>query len=103
MCPNRLNTISEFEEFLMSLGGILSWEYDRNFFKSLKKCDNSVFQRIMQKIEKIFKNPKVGRRMSSNRKGQREVYVTKSTRLYYYYCEKDNMIVFYEFSHKDDQ
>ncbi len=41
--------------------------------------------------------------MCANRKGQQELYVADSFRLYYSYNKKDNKIVFLEFSHKDVQ
>jgi len=41
--------------------------------------------------------------LSANRKGQQEVYVADSFRLYYSFCKKENRIEFLEFSHKKHQ
>ena len=103
MYPARLRSRSELERTLMEMGGTLGWEYERQFSKAVKKQDNTVLRIIFKQVEKIFKNPNIGKRLKRNRKGQLEVRVAESFRLYYSYFEKDNMIVFLEFSHKDDQ
>ena len=102
MYPTRLRSRCELERTFMEIGGALSWKYNGQFYKAVKKQDNTVLRKIFKQVEKIFENPDVGKCLFANRKGQREVYVAKSFRLYYSYCEKDNMIVFLEFSHKDD-
>lgn len=103
MYPTRLRSKRELERALMEMGGTLGWEYDRQFFKAVKKQDNTVLRKIFKQVEKIFKNPDVGKRLKRNRKGQREVYIADSFGLYYSYCEKDNKIVFLEFSQKKMQ
>ena len=103
MYPNKITSVEEFEATLRKMGGVLSWEYCRQFFKAVKKLDNTVLRKFFKQVEKIFENPDVGKHMFSNRKGQQELYVDRSFRLYYSYCEKDNKIVFLEFSHKKAQ
>lgn len=103
MYPNKLHSIKDFEMVLMEMGGALSWEYDRPFFKAVKNLDNTVLKIFFKQVEKIFDNPYRHKHMSSDRKGMQELYVASSYRLYYTYFEKDNRVVFIEFSHKDDQ
>lgn len=81
----------------------LSCEYGKGFFKSLKKWDNSELPKLFKNMRKVLENPNGGKHMSGNRKGQQELYVAHSFRLYYYYFEKENLVFFYELSHKDNQ
>ena len=104
MLPTKISSKEEFNETLFGMGGkLIEWEYEKKFFKVVRKLDKSVLVKLLKQIEKIFKNPKIGKYMFANRKGQRELYVDNSFRLYYSYCEKDNRIVFLEFSHKKAQ
>lgn len=104
MYPNKINSIKELEKAFYSIGGVsVDWEYQKKFFKAVKKLEKSVLNKFLKQIEKIFYNPKIGKYLYANRKGQRELYVDNSFRLYYTYCEKDNKIVFLEFSHKKAQ
>ena len=103
MYPTKITSVEEFEETFRKMGGLLSWEYPYKFYKTVKKLDNTVLSKFFKQVEKIFENPNVGKYMFSNRKGQQELYVASSFRLYYSYCEKDNKIVFLEFSHKKAQ
>lgn len=104
VCPNRICSADELNEAFVRLGGVLRyWEYDKKFFKSIKKIDKSVLEKFFKQIRKIFENPYVGKHMACNRKGQLELYVADTFRLYYSYDERDNKIVFLEFSHKKYQ
>lgn len=103
MYPNKISSINQLQEVFMGFEGMLSWDFNKKFFKSVKKCDNSDLVKLFKQMKKVFENPYVGKHMSANRKGQLELYVANSYRLYYYYSEKDNFIVFHEFSHKDNQ
>ena len=104
VCPNRICSADELNEAFLKLGGVLRyWEYDRKFFKSIKKIDKSVLEKFLKQTQKIFENPYVGKNMAYNRKGQLELYVADTFRLYYSYNERDNKIVFLEFSHKKNQ
>ena len=86
----------------MGIGG-LSWGCNKRFFKAARKWDNSELPKLFKNMQKVLENPDVGKHMSGNRKGQQELYVAHSFRLYYYYFEKDNIVFFYELSHKDNQ
>ncbi|WP_407461412.1 type II toxin-antitoxin system RelE family toxin [Methanobrevibacter sp.] len=104
VCPNRICSAEELNELFVKVGGVLrDWEYDRKFFKSIKKIDKSVLEKFLKQIRKIFENPYVGKNMAHNRKGQLELYVADTFRLYYSYIEKDDKIVFLEFSRKKHQ
>lgn len=104
MYPNKINSIKELEEAFYRVGGVvIEWEYQKKFFKAVKKLEKSVLNKFLKQVSKIFDNPKIGKYLYANRKGQRELYVDSSFRLYYTYCEKDNKIVFLEFSHKKAQ
>lgn len=104
MCPNKINSIKELEEAFCRVGGlVIDWECQKKFFKAVKKLEKSGLNKFLKQVEKIFNNPKIGKYLYANRKGQRELYVDNSFRLYYNYCEKDNKIVFLEFSHKKAQ
>ena len=104
-CPNKIRNETQFNAVLHEILGnpIIEWICDRDFVKSLKKLDKSVLSQLLKKIKQIFINPNVGKHLSSNRKGQQEVYVADSFRLYYSFCKKENRIEFLEFSHKKHQ
>ena len=89
-CPNKIRNESQLNAVLQEILGesLMEWIYRKDFFKSIKQ---------------IFQNPDVGKHLSSNRKGQQEVYVADSFRLYYSFCKKENRIEFLEFSHKKHQ
>ena len=99
-CPNKIRNESQLNAVLQEILGesLMEWIYRKDFFKSLKKLDQ-----LLKKIKQIFQNPYVGKHLSSNRKGQQEVYVADSFRLYYSFCKKENRIEFLEFSHKKHQ
>ena len=104
-CPNKIRNESQLNAVLQEILGdsIIEWIYKKDFFKSLKKLDKTVLSQLLKKIKQIFQNPDVGKHLSSNRKGQQEVYVADSFRLYYSFCKKENRIEFLEFSHKKHQ
>ena len=104
-CPNKIRNESQLNAVLQEILGdsIIEWIYEKDFFKSLKKLDKSVLSQLLKKIKQIFLNPNVGKHLSCNRKGQQEVYVADSFRLYYSFREKENRIEFLEFSHKKHQ
>ncbi len=75
-----------------------------NFQDVLKKLKEPTKSEVKKKIEKIVKNPKIGKPMRYGRKGTREVYVgSKSFRLSYKYLEDENTIYFADFYHKKHQ
>ena len=73
------------------------------FQKDKGKFDRTPFKStIIKLINKIILNPTVGKPMSRERGGSREVYM-KSFRLTYSYSEKENMVIFLSIYHKDKQ
>lgn len=72
----------------------------KEFFSKIK--DNLLGTKIKKQIEKIIKNPEVGKPMRNVRKGTREVYVAPY-RLSYAYLIQEDKIVFLEVYHKDKQ
>ncbi len=104
-CPNKIRNESQLNAVLQEILGdsIIKWIYEKDFFKSLKKLDKTVLSQLLKKIKQIFSNPNVGKHLSANRKGQQEVYVADSFRLYSSFCEKENRIEFLAFSHKKHQ
>ena len=103
MHPNKISSISDLEKVFIEYRDTLSWGCDKKFLKSVKKSDNSKRIKLLKQMEKALNDPYIGKHMSANRKGELELYVTQSSRLYYYYYEKDNYVFFSEFSHKDNQ
>jgi len=78
-------------------------DYDDNFKRIFSKIkDNSLRIKIEKQIEKIILNPEIGKPMQHNRKGTREVYV-KPFRLSYAYRKGEDLLVFLDFYHKDEQ
>jgi len=69
-----------------------------NFLYRLKKLDKSYLDRV----EKQIQNPKIGKPMRHNRKETREVYVNPF-RLSYSYNQKEDLLIFLDFYHKDEQ
>lgn len=77
--------------------------YDPLFEKNVKKIkDNTVKEKVKKKIRKIIDNPEIGKPMRYNRKGTRELYV-EPFRLSYYYSKDENVLVFLDLYHKDEQ
>ena len=100
--PTKISSINNLEDLFIEHGHV-SWDCNKKFFKSLKKCDNSDLIKLLKQMKKVFENPTAGKYMSANRKGQLELYVANSFRLYYHYFKKDNFVFFDEFSHKKAQ
>lgn len=59
--------------------------------------------RIYKKMRRVLENPERLQHLSANRKGEVEVRVDKSFRMYAKYDKKENLVTFSEFSHKDEQ
>lgn len=77
-------------------------KYDENFKKIIQKLDGSVKVKVKKQILKIIDNPSIGKPMRNVRKGTREVRV-KPYRLSYYFNSDENVIIFLDFYHKDNQ
>ena len=72
------------------------------FKKKYVKLRNPLKSRLGKQLEKVIRNPKIGKPMMFARKGTREVYVPPF-RLSYFYIEEENLIVFLDIYHKDIQ
>ena len=78
-------------------------EYESQFrglFNKIK--DNLLREKIKKQIQKIVKNPEVGKPMKYSRKGTREVYIPPF-RLSYLYLNYEDKIIFSELYHKKKQ
>ncbi len=77
--------------------------FDDKFKATFSKLkDSSTKERIIKQIEKIKNNPEVGKPMRNVRKGTREVYIGAFRLSYFYFKEKDEIVIF-DFYHKDEQ
>ena len=73
------------------------------FLNALKHIkDNQLKIKIFKQIEKIIKNPEIGKPMMYKRKGTREVRIPPF-RLSYAYLKEENKIIFLDLYHKDEQ
>lgn len=72
----------------------------KRIFSKIK--DNSLKERVTKQITKIIENPELGKPMSYNRKGTRELYVSPF-RLSYSFISHQNTIYFLDLYHKDEQ
>ena len=78
-------------------------QYDPSFEKTIRKIsDESLKLRVKKQIQKIIKNPEIGKPMRYTRKGTREVYIAPF-RLAYTYSKNEDTIIFLELYHKDKQ
>jgi mRNA-degrading endonuclease RelE of RelBE toxin-antitoxin system len=82
---------------------MLKIDYSPKRLSFLRKMKNvGEKDRIKKQIQKIIKNPEIGKPMKHGRKGTREVYVG-SFRLAYSYFAEEQTIVFLDLYHKDTQ
>lgn len=78
-------------------------KYDKLFLKKFSKIkDKKQKKFIIKQVDKIIKDPYVGKPMKYSRKGTREVYV-KPYRLVYTFIILENTIIFIDIYHKDEQ
>ncbi|MDF1557255.1 MAG: type II toxin-antitoxin system RelE/ParE family toxin [ANME-2 cluster archaeon] len=66
----------------------------------LKKKDSSLYQRIINKIIEISKNPELGKPLRNVLKGKRRVHVGSFV-LFYLIDKKNHTVIFLEFEHHD--
>ncbi|MBU0757382.1 MAG: type II toxin-antitoxin system RelE/ParE family toxin [Nanoarchaeota archaeon] len=64
--------------------------------------DNSLKEKIKKQIRKIVSNPEIGKPMRYARKGTRELYVPPY-RISYSYIKQENLLIFLDIYHKDEQ
>jgi mRNA-degrading endonuclease RelE of RelBE toxin-antitoxin system len=77
--------------------------FDDNFESALAQIKNQLTKtKIRKQIEKLRKNPRVGKPMRYERKGTRELYI-KPFRLSYAYLPSMNRIVLLDLYHKKKQ
>jgi len=76
--------------------------FEHSFEKIFKKLDPSVKEKVKKHIEKIIDFPEIGKPMRHSRKGTREVYLFPY-RLSYAYLKEEDIVVFLDFYHKDEQ
>ena len=78
-------------------------DYSPSFPKVYGKIKNgSLKEKVRKHIEKIIKEPEIGKPMKYARKGTREVYI-KPFRLSYTYTKEEDKLIFLDLYHKDEQ
>jgi len=75
---------------------------DKIFEIKLNKLDNFTREKVKKQIEKIIKNPEIGKSMRYARKGTRELYI-KPFRLSYAYIKSEDKIILLDLYHKKRQ
>ena len=73
-----------------------------NFLRQLRKLDKSVLDKVEKLIIKIINDPEIGKPMRFDRRGTRELYIS-SFRLSYAYEKSNNILIFLDIYHKDEQ
>lgn len=82
---------------------MLEIKYAPDFLKKVEKIrDQRVKERVKKQIAKVVESPETGKPMSYSRKGTREVYIPPF-RLSYAYMKQENLIIFLDLYHKDEQ
>ena len=77
--------------------------YDLSFEKKVRKIKDQVLKlKVKTKILKIIDTPEIGKPMRYSRKGTREVYISPF-RLSYLYIKNEEIIIFLDLYHKDEQ
>jgi addiction module RelE/StbE family toxin len=78
-------------------------KFDIKFEKKFSKIKNLTFKnQIIKQIEKIQKDPTIGKPMRYQRKGTRELYI-KPYRLSYEVIKNEVLILFLDIYHKNEQ
>jgi len=72
------------------------------FTRLSEKLDTSVKIRLEKLMGKIIENPEIGKPMRYVRKGTRELYLG-SFRISYEYFKEQELIIFLDIYHKDEQ
>lgn len=74
--------------------------YSKEFEEDVKKIrDNSIKKRLVKQVEKILKNPEIGKPLRYNLKGERSVYVPPYRLVY---ALIDDKIFLLRFRHRED-
>ena len=72
------------------------------FTRLSEKLDTSIKIQLEKLMGKIIENPEIGKPMRYVRKGTREVYLG-SFRVSYEYVKEEELIIFLDIYHKDEQ
>ncbi len=81
--------------YTIQLDAVLETTLDK-----LKKKDNSLYKRVIQKIIEISKNPELGKPLRNVLKGKRRIHVGSFV-LFYSIDKKNQTVIFLEFEHHD--
>jgi len=102
-CPTRIKNFQQLDDAVgedyITLRECI---YEKKFFNKIKKLKKPQIRDLRTRMRYILEYPERGKPMSYGRYGQLEAYVG-SCRVYYEYYEKENKVVFCEFSHKNYQ
>ncbi len=71
--------------------------YTDKFEKEIKKLDSSIKAKVIKKIEKIIQDPKIGKPLRYDLKGERAIYV-RPYRVIYHFSQ--NTITFLRVEHR---
>ncbi len=82
---------------------MVTLESSPHFVRLFKKIkDNSLKEKVKKQVDRIARNPEVGKPMMHSRHGTREVYVSPF-RLSYLYVAGEGRIILLDLYHKDEQ
>ncbi len=82
---------------------MLEIKREPSFLKAIEKIkDNSLKERVIKQVKKIVENPEIGKPMRYGRKGTRELYVPPF-RISYSFNKQENLLIFLDIYHKDEQ
>jgi mRNA-degrading endonuclease RelE of RelBE toxin-antitoxin system len=76
--------------------------YSNEFKNKVRKMNPPLKVKVKKQIEKIIKNPYIGKPMRYTRKDTREVYIAPF-RLSYKYDKKKDIVILLDFYHKNEQ
>ncbi len=71
--------------------------YTNKFEKEIKKLDSSIKSKVIKQIEKIIQNPKIGKPLRYDLRGEKTIYV-KPYRIIYSFNQKS--IIFLRVEHR---
>jgi len=71
--------------------------YTNKFEKEIKKLDSSIKSKVIKQIEKIIQNPKIGKPLRYDLRGEKTIYV-KPYRIIYSFNQKS--IIFLRVKHR---
>lgn len=82
---------------------MLNIDFKKDFLKKISKIKNNTDKvKVKKQVEKILKNPEIGKPMKYGRKGTREIYIAPYRSAYACISSEDK-IIFLDIYRKDEQ